>query len=827
MRYLRILLLISVVLPVFSACVKDLESEGIASTTEYVGIVVEKSTNAPVQNIVVKVTDGTHIHAQGTTDYRGKFVIPKVDFEAVSKSYYLWLDGSKANLPSKQEPLKGLGKRKYDYGSIVLYDKSNASILPRVNTDLVTNVKAVSATVQGNVTFDGGYAVSERGVCYGTSQTPTVNDTKVTAGSGVGQFTCNLSALVRSKQYYVRTYAINSIGITYGEQKTFTTKSGLASVTTKDATNVTSSEAQLNGSVNDDGGTNIIERGFCWGETANPVYTGQHFAMPNNGTGSIELIVTNFQPNSTWYFRAYARTQYGVSYGANKFFTTLSGMPTVSTNNVSNITATSAQCGGLISDNGGFDIIARGVCWNTTGNPTVNASHTSDGVGDGSFVSQITNLAAGTTYHVRAYAINITGTAYGPEKTFTTSSGQVVMTTSTASSITAASAICGGNITDDGGYPITEHGVCWSTTTNPVATGSHLVIGTGMGTFSGTITGLTNSRTYYVRAYAKNSAGTFYGNQISFTTKSGKPTVTTTSATNITATSITAGGNVTADGGYSVTEKGLCYSTSPSPTISDSKKILGTGVGSFSGSITGLSVNTLYYIRAYATNSKGTSYGTEITATTASGLPTVTTTNITNVTATSAQTGGNVTSDGGYPVTARGVCYGTLPNPDLTSNYSHTTNGTGTGYFSSTISLSGSGTYYVRAYATNANGTVYGTQKTCTYTNPYDTLPTFTYGGHTYKVAPDPGNTMTWSVANSYCNGLTLYGYSDWRLPTKQELMQMYTDRNTIHGFTSNCYWSSSSSGDFYYCVDFSNGYLDTWRGSSYTFRVRPIRVAD
>lgn len=197
-------------------------------------------------------------------------------------------------------------------------------------------------------------------------------------------------------------------------------------------------------------------------------------------------------------------------------------------------------------------------------------------------------------------------------------------------------------------------------------------------------------------------------------------------------------------------------------------------------------------------------------------------------------TGGNVSSDGGFVVTARGVCYGPLPYPDLTNTYSHTTNGSGTGYFASQFSLpGGSGLYYIRAYATNANGTSYGEQ--VTVIQPYDTLPTFQYNGHTYRVAPEPNNQyLHWSTANTYCENLTLYGYTDWRMPTKDELMQMYSDRNSIGDFVTNYnygadYWSGTTcNGNQYnghYYVSFSSGLFYCSEDVSRNCRVRPIRI--
>ena len=94
--------------------------------------------------------------------------------------------------------------------------------------------------------------------------------------------------------------------------------------------------------------------------------------------------------------------------------------PTVTTNEVTNITSTSATCGGNVISNGGANVTARGVCWSTSQAPTVNDSHTSNNSGMGSFTSSITGLTANTTYYVRAYATNSAGTVYGEQRSFTT-----------------------------------------------------------------------------------------------------------------------------------------------------------------------------------------------------------------------------------------------------------------------------------------------------------------------------------------------------------------------------------------------------------------------
>ena len=136
--------------------------------------------------------------------------------------------------------------------------------------------------------------------------------------------------------------------------------------------------------------------------------------------------------------------------------------------------------------------------------------------------------------------------------------------------------------------------------------------GSGTGTFVSSLTCLTPSTLYYVRAYATNSTGTWYGEEVTFTTLSNLPTVATIDASGITATSATTGGNVTSDGGSPVTARGVCYSTSPGPTLANSYTTNGTGLGIFISNLTGLSPGTMYYVRAYATNANGTGYGNEI-----------------------------------------------------------------------------------------------------------------------------------------------------------------------------------------------------------------------
>lgn len=146
-----------------------------------------------------------------------------------------------------------------------------------------------------------------------------------------------------------------------------------------------------------------------------------------------------------------------------------------------------------------------------------------------------------------------------------TGTGNVMptVTTTVLSSITNTTATGGGEVTADGGAVVTARGVCWSTSPNPVVTGNHTTDGTGLGSFASALTGLTANTTYYVRAYATNSVGTAYGNEISFTTSAttgGLPTIITAIVSAISSFTATCGGHVIADGGTAVTARGICWS---------------------------------------------------------------------------------------------------------------------------------------------------------------------------------------------------------------------------------------------------------------------------
>ena len=441
-------------------------------------------------------------------------------------------------------------------------------------------------------------------------------------------------------------------------------------VETLPVSKITFDGAHTGGKVTSDSNVDILDKGICWSTSpdinpeTNPDYQCR---SENPGAGTFERLIGNLEPSTTYYVRAYA--VYNIqsdtyALGNERSFTTDKAveLPTVSTTSITSITTNSAKSGGNITDDGNAPVTARGVCWSTSQNPTTSDNCTSDGTGKGNFTSTISNLNASTTYYVRAFAKNEKGTSYGKQINFTTdaeddggSDGDEAepptVSTTSISSIGVNNAFSGGTVSSDGGAEVTQRGICWNNSPNPTLQNNLKCTkqGSGTGSFNTELTELVALNNYWVRAYATNSQGTVYGNEVSFTTlrsgsggsdsgdggsddggsdsggggsddggSSSLPTVSTTSISSITTDSAISGGNVTSDGGATVTQRGICWNNSPEPTLQNNLHCTqqGSGTGSFSTTLSGLASVNNYWVRAYATNSQGTTYGNEVSFTT-------------------------------------------------------------------------------------------------------------------------------------------------------------------------------------------------------------------
>ena len=429
-----------------------------------------------------------------------------------------------------------------------------------VTTVPVSNVTLTSADCGGEVTADNGAEIIERGVCWGTEPSPTVGNNHTSSGSGTGTFTIQLSDLFPNTTYYVRAYATNSMGTSYGEEEIFMTLS--PDIPEGDAQPCPGSETLTDYDGNIYNTVKIGEQ--CWmrenlrtthyadGEEMHYDY---HFDYPYFDMNNVAIygilyhwpavmhseMSSNANPSGVqgvcpdgWHVPSDAEWTQLFEYmgsvpayvcGGNSNFiakslASQSGWLTTSpntnspgnnltTNNASGFGAIPAGCGG----DAYFNFGSTALYWSTTGSYSYCSIMCEDsevvmnagGCGNDDYVS----------YSVRCLRDETGGGS--------TSQTLPAVTTGNLSDVTLNSAVCGSEVTVDGGAEVTERGICWSTEPNPTVEDDHTSDGAGTGIFSSSITGLTAGTTYYVRAYATNSVGTAYGEEVSFTTAAEQP----------------------------------------------------------------------------------------------------------------------------------------------------------------------------------------------------------------------------------------------------------------------------------------------------------------
>lgn len=196
--------------------------------------------------------------------------------------------------------------------------------IPMVTTTLVTNLSYTSATVNGQITFDGGCDITEYGIVYGTSQDPTIENTKIKSNNcdSTGAFACKLTNLQNNSTYYARAYAKNVKGITYGETVVFVTLAYSVPVLTTSITNIYPNSATIDGQITSDGGLSITEYGIVYGTSQNPTIANTKINSDNcDSTKLFTCDLTNLQKQTTYYARAYAINAKGIGYSEEISFT--------------------------------------------------------------------------------------------------------------------------------------------------------------------------------------------------------------------------------------------------------------------------------------------------------------------------------------------------------------------------------------------------------------------------------------------------------------------------------------------------------------------------
>ena len=293
--------------------------------------------------------------------------------------------------------------------------------LPEVTTDRIKNVYINSCQVGGIVGYDGGKLVTERGFCYSISPNPTIQDYKVVAGKGEGPFDNFLNGLNENTTYYVKSYAINELGISYGEVLSFKTADfSPPIVASQNVNEVTNTTANLQGEVLDNGGSAITERGFLLCPSMELLTDCQKFIVPGD-VGAYRLVVTNLKTNVQYYMRAFATNKKGTAYGAPIPFTTGDyTYATVKTVSVTEIGIKGAVLTGTVTAEGNTPVTEKGFCVSIVPNPTVKNLKYPVAIGKGPYTYYLGNLSENKTYYIVAYAINTKGVAYGTPIPFKT-----------------------------------------------------------------------------------------------------------------------------------------------------------------------------------------------------------------------------------------------------------------------------------------------------------------------------------------------------------------------------------------------------------------------
>ncbi len=584
-----------------------------------------------------------------------------------------------------------------------------------------------------NVSNAGSGTVSKKGFLYSTSSTAKLDGTdastivtkhEVTASD----FTYTISGITAINQtYYVAAYAENSAGgITYTPK--VSAVANQFSATTGTVSSITTTTANVAISVVYHTSSSVAERGVVYSTSPtaelNLSESGTSSAKAStNATGSTTVPITGLRAGTKYYVRAYAKITSSSTpvYGTKTEFTTTGTgtPPTIKT------TSASYRRGKIyavadITSTGTTSVTERGFVYSTSqSTPTVdNATVDRSSSSSNSFSMNISTSSSYTRYYVRAYAKNSSSStpAYGSTLTVITDVPEVNVESIT--SISATSANVKINVTDKGGSSVLERGVLYSSSNNdPMLNGTSVKKTTASattGVVTITITGLTPNTKYYVNSFARNSSGSGYGDVDSFTTSREDSNILSVDVRDISPTGALFVGEIT-DTSTAITESGVVYGKSNNPTTSSSKiKNSSNSRGQFKLDITGLSIDTTYYARAYAITRNGTTYGDSIKFVTLDSAV-ADTVRTSDVKQTSVTVSGKITNDTRYAITERGFVYSSqYSDPTIADSKVKDTTST-TGNYSQTITgLKANTKYYVRAYVKTNQGVSYGNVLTFT-----------------------------------------------------------------------------------------------------------------
>ena len=578
--------------------------------------------------------------------------------------------------------------------------------VPVVYTYDAQDITPQSATLCGKVLK--GADISDRGFIYNEG-TCGIEDLKykVSVFGDIGEYTAQLNGLNPNKKYTYCAYTINPMGTYYGEVKSFTTNVDMPAVTSAVVSAITSTTAKFSSSVKSHGGEAVTEVGFYYStEPSVDPETALKVNQPYS-QDAFSIDVEKLDVYTKYYVMAYATNSAGTTYSDVATFTTDSSYPTVQTVGATDINSQGATLSGSVLSDNGASITERGfVYMQGTGTPTTDSYKLKVSGKTGEYTGALSGLEPNKKYSFRAYAVNSKGTAYGEVMSFLTVTGLPKVSAVDVSKIASTSATLTADVTDHGGETVSEVGFYYSL--DPAVddeTSVKVTRNYAGGAFSTSLTDLSVFTTYYVKAYAVNSAGVAYSKVTEFKTLADVPVVITVGASEVNSGGALLSGIVDTDNGARITERGFVWMQGDGlPTTSDHKLKTSGTTGDFTASLTGLNPNQKYSFRAYAINSMGTSYGAVMTFSTVASLPKLSATKVSNITTTSADFTSSVLDHGGETVTEVGFYYSKTEDVDVQTAFKVSENYSSDSFSINVDNLEIGTFYYVRAYTKNSAG---------------------------------------------------------------------------------------------------------------------------
>lgn len=496
---------------------------------------------------------------------------------------------------------------------------------------------------------------------------------------------------------------------------------------------ITLGEAKATTTIPKLGNLDILEHGFVYAEK-NEVPTLEvglsirkgplDPATPSPLTLQAEL--KELKTNTAYFIRSFVQVQATTYYGESTPFRTLNSIPPgIRTDPVENLRIDGARVKGTLLFKGTHPVSEYGLVWSTAASPTVGtgtqrAFKENVSTFPKTFFADLVELKANTPYHVRAYVTSNGLTTYGENISFTTPAIALPgIRTDAAAEITLTSAKLGGTVLSAGSLPVSERGIVWGTSTLPTTATNKLSISGNLSTFPHSYTlvakGLLKNTLYHYRAYVISGGTISYGENKTFTTpEASPPGIRTDDATQLQPESARLGGTLTAGGSYPITERGILYGTSQATATH--KLSLSGNVTAFPHSyaldLRGLNKSSTYHFRAYVISNGTTTFGEYKSFTTPDATsPGIRTDAAANLSAFSARLGGTVLHAGTYPLSERGVVYGTALNPTTAgskSSLSGNVNSFPSPFAIDIQGLNKNTTYYFRAYVIAKGQVSYG-----------------------------------------------------------------------------------------------------------------------